>query len=195
MVRLFAKGHSYWSQITLDDGFVNWRTKESIASRKYPGVIMPLEFGRDFHEREYLEHGRPQSAKLLVKRNDEGIDELYVHIAFEFTPVPVTTETFLGIDRGAAMIGAGTVIDSNANVIARSVDLEGAVFNRKLQHFEFRIAEAQRKAQRRPRLFRLRRRWAAVAIGDYANRLVAEAVKYRRRLCWRRSTPVRWQGS
>jgi hypothetical protein len=50
---------------------------------------MPLEFGRDFHESEYLEHGRPQSAKLMVKRNDEGLEDFYIHIAFEFTPEPV----------------------------------------------------------------------------------------------------------
>ncbi len=179
LVRLFGKGHSYWKQVTLDDGFVNWKTKESISGMKYPGLILPLEFGRDFHEEEYLEYGKPQSAKLLVKRSDEGSEEFYAHIAFEFTPEPVVTETFLGIDRGATMIGAGTVIDGSGNVISQRLDLEGAAFSRELARYEYRIAEAQRKAQRRPRRFRLRRRWAAIAIGEYANRVVAEAAKCR----------------
>jgi len=57
LLRLFSKGHTYWRQVTLDEGFINWRTKESIAGRKFPGVVLPLEFGRVFHEREYLENG------------------------------------------------------------------------------------------------------------------------------------------
>ena len=179
MLRLFSRCNSYWRQITLDDGLTNWKTKETLAGRKYPGVVLPLEFGRDFHENEYLDHGKPQSAKLLVKRNDEGEEEFYVHIAFEFTPEPVTPETYLGIDRGAAMIGAATIVDRSGNVVMRRLDLEGTTFNRELQQFENRIAEAQRKAQSRPRLFRVRRRWAAIAIGEYANRVVAEAVKHR----------------
>jgi IS605 OrfB family transposase len=179
LLRLFSKGNSYWQQVMLDGGFVNWKTKEAIGGRKYPGVILPMEFGRDFHESEYLEHGSPQSAKLILKRNDEGLEEFYAHIAFEFTPEPVTPETFLGIDRGAAMVGAATVIDQAAGLVTRRLDLEGTAFNRELKRFEFRIAEAQRKAQRRPRLFRVRRRWAAIVIGEYANRVVAEAVKHR----------------
>ena len=140
---------------------------------------MPLEFGRDFHESEYLEHGCPQSAKLMVKRNDEGREDFYIHIAFEFTPEPIPIETFLGIDRGAAMIGAASVISTNGDIVERRMDLEGTVFNRELKRFELLIAEAQKKAQRKPRLFRLRRRWAAVVVGEYANRIVAEAVKHK----------------
>ena len=62
--------------------------------------IESLEFGKDFHEHEYLQNGKPQSAKLLMKRGDDGQDEFYAHIAFEFTPEPMKTETILGIDRG-----------------------------------------------------------------------------------------------
>jgi IS605 OrfB family transposase len=179
LLRLFSKGNAHWQQVLLDEGFVNCRTHESIAGRKYPGVVLPLEFGRDFHEHEYLKYGTSQSAKLLVKRNDEGQEEIYAHIAFEFTPELISPESFLGIDRGAAMIGAATVIDGAGSVIARRIDLEGSAFTQELKRFELRIAEAQRKAQRRPRLFRLRKRWAAIVIGEYANRVVAEAVKNR----------------
>jgi hypothetical protein len=84
----------------MEDGFVNCRSGELIAGRKCPGLILPLEFGKDFHEHEYLQNGKPQSAKLLMKRGDDGQDEFYAHIAFEFTPEPMKTETILGIDRG-----------------------------------------------------------------------------------------------
>jgi IS605 OrfB family transposase len=140
---------------------------------------MPLEFGREFHEREYLEHGSPQSCKLLVKRNDAGEEELYAHMAFEFKPPAITTTTFLEIDRGAAMIGAGTVIDGvTGAAIARDIDLDGEAFSQEQNAYAERIAEAQRNGRRQPGLFRLRRRRAAIVIGEYANRVVAEAAKH-----------------
>ena len=75
LVRLFAKGHRYWAQKRLQDGFLDCRTKEVIGGRVYPGEIFPLELGRDYHEQEYLKDGKPQSAKLLVKRGDDGKEE------------------------------------------------------------------------------------------------------------------------
>ena len=179
LLRLFSKEHPAWHQAELEDGFVNWKTRQSISGRKYPGVILPLEFGRKFHEQEYLEHGSPQSAKLILKRNDEGVEEFFVHIAFEFKPETVMPETFLGIDRGAAKIGSATVVDKDGNVVTRRVDLEGIAFNDELKRYELRIARAQAEGRHKPRLFRLRRRWAAIVIGEYANRIVAEAVKHR----------------
>ncbi len=66
-------------------------------------MILPLELGRDHHEREFIRNGIPKSIKLFVRRTARG-DEFFANITFEFTPKPVTTETFLGIDRGAAII-------------------------------------------------------------------------------------------
>ncbi|MGH9454295.1 MAG: zinc ribbon domain-containing protein, partial [Terriglobia bacterium] len=179
LVRLFQKGHRYWKPMVLEEGFVDWRTREAIAGRKYSGLILPLELGREFHEREYLAHGRPQSAKLLARRAEDGNTEFYAHIAFEFTPEPIPTQTFLGIDRGAAKIGAATVIDANGCTVADAIDLEGAAFSAEMARYRARIAEAQRKGSRRKPWFRLRGRRADIAIGEYANRLVAEAVKHR----------------
>jgi transposase len=178
-VRLFSKKHHFWRELKLDQGFTDWKTKELIECRRYPGVILPLEFGRDYHDEEYLVHGKPQSAKLMLKRNDAGQEEFYLHISFEFTPEPVRTETYLGIDRGSARIGSASVIGPDGGILAKGLDLEGAFFHRELRRFEHRIAEEQRKGAHRPRLFRLRRRWADIAIGEYANRIIAQAVKYR----------------
>lgn len=114
LVRLFARGHRYRRELVLAGGFVNCRTGEAIGGRKYPGLVPPLEFSRDYHANEYLQHGRPQSAKPVMKRAEPSRagDEFSARIAFEFQPDPVATETFLGIDRGAAMIGAATIVDA-----------------------------------------------------------------------------------
>ncbi len=173
-IRLFSKGSSYWKQVTVDEGFVDCRTGEVIGGRKYPGMILPLELGRDYHEHEYFRHGRPQSAKLLIKRNDLGQEEYFVHVAFEFTPDKIEPATVIGIDRGFAKIGTATLLDFEGRILmsGKDLELEGSTFKRALQEFERRIAEAQQKGIRRSRLFRLRRRWETIVLGEYANRLV-----------------------
>ena len=56
----------------LKDGFIDCKTKAPLGGKKYPGLILPLELGREFHEREYLTYGSIQSAKLVVKRREEA---------------------------------------------------------------------------------------------------------------------------
>jgi transposase len=179
LVRLFAKGHRYWSQKTMDQGFLDWRTRELIEGRKYPGLILPLELGRDYHEREYFEYGKPQSAKLLMKRSDNGQPEFYVHIAFEFNPEAIPTETVMGIDRGAAKVGAATVIDRTGAVVAEKLDLEGAAFSAEMARLRKRIAQAQQRGTQTGRFFRLRGRKSEIVIGEYANRVVSAALKHK----------------
>jgi len=192
LVRLFAKGHRFCSRKQMDEGFVDWRTRESIASRKYPGLILPLELGREYHEQEYLQHGRPQSAKLLVRRNELGQEEFYVHVAFEFTPEPVQTETFMGIDRGAVKIGAPSVVDRGGKLVASRLDLEGASFSAEMARLRKRIALAQKKGRQRGRLFRLRGRKSDSILGEYANRVVTEALKHKAQIALERlaATPM-----
>ncbi len=179
LVRLFTKGHRYWSQQTLHEGFTDWRTRELIEGRKHPGLILPLELGRDYHEREYLEHGKPQSAKLLMKHGPDGQAEFYAHIAFEFSPEAIPTETLMGIDRGAAKIGAATVIDRAGKIVAEKTSLEGAAFSAEMARLRNRIAEAQRSGLRTGRFFRLRGRKSDIIIGEYANRVVSAALRHK----------------
>ena len=179
LVRLFAEGHRYCAQTKLDEGFVNWRTRKSIAGQTYPGLILPLELGRDYHEREYLEHGTPQSAKLLVRRDENGQEEFYAHVAFEFKPDPVATETVMGIDRGAVKIGAATVVGQVGRVVQSEIDLDGAVFSSEMARWRQRIADAQRRGHRAKRWFRVRGRKAEIVVGEYANRVVKSALEHR----------------
>lgn len=178
LVRLFSRASRRWSQVKLDDGFINWKTKEPIGGKNYPGLVLPLEFGRQYHELEFLKHGKPQSAKLILKRTDKGEEEFYVHIAFEFKAEPIVTTTFLGIDRGSVKIGTASIIDQSGRLVAEKLELDGRFFNQQLREFEQRIEELQRQGAKRPRQFRLRKRWANIAIGEYANRVVAAALEH-----------------
>jgi len=177
LIRLFGADSRYREEKTLEDGFVDVRTGEVIAGRKYPGLVLPLELGREFHEAEFLQHGRPQSAKLLIRKDGNGRPEFYVHIAFEFQPVPIETNSFMGIDRGAAMIGAASIVDSDGRLNSLRVNLEGNAFSAEMARNRRRIAEAQRKGLQKSRLFRVRGRRADIVIGEYANRLIQTAVK------------------
>lgn len=179
LIRLFSEGHRYREHKVLADGMVDCRTGEDLSGRKYPGVILPLEFGRDFHEREYLEHGKPQSAKLVVKRKDDGELEFYIHIAFEFTPESVVTETILGIDRGAAKLGSATVVNMEGATLLRGLDVSGAAFTDEMARLRRRIAQLQKKGYRQGRVFRLRGRKADIIIGEYANRIVEKALEHK----------------
>lgn len=186
LVRLFAKGHRYRKELVLAPDFVNCRTGEPIGGRTYPGLVLPLEFSREYHANEYLRHGRAQSAKLVMKRTGGGREEFYAHIAFEFQPKPIATERFLGIDRGAAMIGAATIVDASGKPLPVSLDLEGAAFSQEMNCFRRLIAEAQRKGHRKKRLFRVRGRRADILIGEYATGSFAPPSNTARRSCWKR---------
>ena len=189
LIRLFADKHRYKQKNFLNSGFIDCKTKESLGGKEYPGLILPLELGREFHEREYLTHGSIQSAKLLVKRrvysnsqtkapdskpttfNAEDYD-FYIHAAFEFQPTKVETETFLGIDRGAAINLQGKLLETN-------LDLEGSAFASEMRRFDEQIKRIQKTGKQRSRKFSIRGKRADIILGEYANRIVAIAKQYR----------------
>jgi IS605 OrfB family transposase len=211
LVRLFAQGNHYCKKLVLKDGFIDCKTKELLAGKKYPGLILPLELGREFHEQEYLTYGSIQSAKLIVKRREKPTSaakarihntglaarlkscpdtkqtasfnaedyDFYVHAAFEFQPTQIETETFLGIDRGAAKIGAATLIDREGKPIETNLDLEGSAFASEMRRYEEQIKRIQKTGKQRSRKFSLRGKRADIILGEYANRIVAIAKEYR----------------
>jgi hypothetical protein len=179
LARLFAKTHHFSEQKLLDDGFIDWRTKEVIEKRAYSGVILPLELGREYHDQEFLEYGRPQSAKLLAKRDENGDLEFYVHVAFEFTPQPITPVTVLGVSRGAAKLGSATVIDGIGRILASRLEMEGAGFAAEMARLRQKIAKLQQQGRRTGKVFKLRGRKANAIIGEYANRVIQIASQYR----------------
>lgn len=197
LVRLFSTGHRYSTKVVLKDGFIDCKTRERIGGKSYSGLVLPLEMDRDFHEREYLTHGSIQSAKLVVKRRpkknadakkrspvpttpfDASEYDFYVHAAFEFRPAPVETETFLGIDRGAARLGAATLIDRQGVLIETGFDLDGSAFAAEMRRFEAQTRRLQKRGIQRSRRFSLRGKRADAVLGEYANRIVAIAAEHR----------------
>jgi len=239
LLKLFADGHRYQSRgedgrrgTPLKDGFIDCKTKAPLGGKRYPGLILPLELGREFHEREYLTYGVIQSAKLIVKRREKPASEakqfgakskiqpalyqgttsvvpqmqpnkgrasapevcspahrpthinaedydFYIHAAFEFTPPKVETETYLGIDRGAAKLGAATLIDRQGKPLETNLDLDGAAFKTEMRDHEEQIVRLQKLGKQRSRRFSLRGKRADIILGEYANRIVAIAKENR----------------
>jgi len=196
LLRLFAEKHRYKQTNLLKEGFIDCKTKERLGGKTYPGLILPLELGREFHEQEYLTFGSIQSAKLVVKRrkmpnsqakatdskpvtfNAEDY-EFYIHAAFEFKPEKIIAETYLGIDRGAAKIGAATLIDRDGRPIETNLDLDGDAFKVEMKQHEEYIIRLQKLGKQRSRKFSLRGKRAEIILGEYANRIVAIAKQKR----------------
>jgi IS605 OrfB family transposase len=203
LIKLFARGHRYQQKIKLKVGFIDCKTKEVLGGKKYPGLILPLELGREFHEREYLKHGRIHSAKLIVKRREKPAAraktltyqscpdtkqtatfnaenyEFYIHAAFEFEPEKIITDTYLGIDRGAAKLGAATLIDKHGKLLEANLDLDGSAFAAEMSRFQAQIVRLQKLGKQKSRKFSLRGKRADIILGEYANRIVAIAKEYR----------------
>jgi predicted RNA-binding Zn-ribbon protein involved in translation (DUF1610 family) len=179
--KLFAENHHYLKNPlgnTFSIGFVDCLTGVELAGKKYgQGTFLPLEFAREFHDVEYLQQGRPQSAKLVVTVADDGTREFYVHIAFEFTPQSVAVTSVLGMDRGAAKLGVATLVDFDGNVLKRGIELEGSAFSAEMARYRKQIADLQRKGKQKHRKFKVRGARADILVGEYANTLVRLAVE------------------
>ena len=174
LVRLFSEKSRYnRKNFILPEGFSDVRTGESLAGIKYPGLIMPLELGRDYHEAEFIQKGKPKSIKLLVRDQ-----EFFVNMSFEFLPVAISTETYLGIDRGAAIIGAVTIIDRDRQVACQTA-LSGVPFAEEMRRYQDWIRLRQARGIRRHPRFKLRERRARIILGEFANRVIDLALQFR----------------
>ncbi|MHB1701111.1 MAG: zinc ribbon domain-containing protein [Acidobacteriaceae bacterium] len=179
LARLFSDGHRYEEEKVLAEGMEDCVSGRRLGGLRFKGVILPLEMGREFHEQEYLANGTPRSVKLLMRRvEDRGETEFHAHIAFEFHPATIQTTTLLGIDRGAAKLGAATILGSDGSRMIQGINLEGAAFSQEMRELRARIAKAQSEGKRASRFFRLRKRRAELVLGEYANRLVALALEH-----------------
>jgi IS605 OrfB family transposase len=178
LMRLFSPNSRYAEKKTLEPDFIDLRSGEDIGGKQYPGVILPLEMGHEFHDNEYLRQGSPQSAKLIVRLEDAGQKEFFVHVAFEFKPQLVETTTILGLDRGAAILGAASVIDDEGRTVQSGINLEGDAFTAEMKQHRAYIAAQQRKGIQKNSRFKLRRRRANAILGEYANSLIGLAQQH-----------------
>jgi IS605 OrfB family transposase len=189
LVRLFSAKHRYSIPQALNPGFIDCKTKSRLGGKVYSGLILPLELGREFHEREYITHGSIQSAKLVAKGREDtrpgsgpqdatGYD-FFAHIAFQFEPPKIEPETFLGIDRGAAKLGAATLIGRDGSLIHSGIDLDGIAFAAEMQRFNEQTIRMQKAGKQRWRKFSLRGKRSDIILGEYANRIVAIAQEHK----------------
>jgi transposase len=142
-------------------------------------MLFPIEFSREFHQQEYLENGIPKSAKLIMRRDEEGNHQFFVNIAFEFHADPIEPVTVLGIDRGWSKIASCTLIGMDRKVVQSGIDMEGKGFFDQQKNFEKEISKAQQQGKKIGRRFRVRGRAGDNALGEFANRLVAFALEHK----------------
>ena len=183
LLRLFSPLHRLYEKKTLESGFANVKTGEDLSGKDYPGLILPLAMSREFHVAEYLRFGSPQSAKLIVRRDERGNHRFFVHVAFRFSPEPLAARTVLGIDRGAAIIGSASILRMDGTPLVTGLNCEGASFAVEMQRYEQHIRDMQkrgiRKKGKKGNRFRLRGLRADAILGEYANRVIEKAVENR----------------
>ena len=155
---------------------INLQTGEIISYKSRTGALFPLELGHAFHDLGFIQRGRPQSARLVWRRERNGkpCDEFELHVAFEWETLATETDKWLGVDRGIYNLAAFAVVDDDGEVIE-----EGNVSGRELRfvqrQFERRIA----KEQRRGRSIKgsKRRAWADEAVHVTANAIVRASLE------------------
>ena len=198
LLKLFSPDHRHYEKKELEAGFVNVKTGEDLSGKKYPGVILPLAMGREFHEAAYLRQGSPQSAKLVVRRDEQGQYRFFIHVAFRFTPERLPVETILGIDRGAAIIGAASILRMDGTLRETGLNLDGTAFAAEMQRHEQKIREQQKrgiqKKGKRGNRFRLRGLRADAVLGEYANAVIAKAVEHRSQIVIEKINAVTMSG-
>ena len=173
LVRLFSAGSKYYREgFTLPPGFVNMQTGEVLDGIKYPGLILPLETGRR-QVREFFSKGVSKSLKIFVRGGN-----VWVNFAFTFEPTPIAPQSILGVDRGAAIIGAVTIIGFDRRVLATD-SLCGKAFAIEMANHREKIRERQSRGIRRHRSFSVRGKRSDIIIGEFANDVVELALKYR----------------
>lgn len=198
LLKLFSPDHRHYEKKTLEPGFTDIKTGEDLSGKKYPGVILPLAMGREFHEAEYLRQGSPQSAKLVVRRDEQGQYRFFIHVAFRFSPERLPVETILGIDRGAAIIGAASILRMDGTQIATGLNLDGTAFATEMQRYEQKIKDQQKrgiqKKGKRGNRFRLRGLRADAILGEYANAVIAKAAEHRSQIVIEKINAVTMSG-
>ena len=179
LLRLFSPSHRSYEKKTLEPGFINIKTGEDLSGKNYPGVILPLAMSREFHVEEYLRNGSPQSAKLVVRRDEHGDLRFFIHIAFRFSPEPIKVHTVLGIDRGAAMIGSASIVQmGDGTQLVSGLNCDGTSFAAEMAQYQRFIRREQQRGIQKNRRFRLRGLRADAILGEYANRTIALAVEH-----------------
>jgi len=166
--------HSRFAKPVSVDGLIEVRTKKELKFTSKTGALFPVAFGRDFQAAEFIDKGRPQSAKLLER---DGAFE--VHITFEFETPKVAPTLFLGVDRGIYNLASLSVVDDAGRVVDQQ-NIDG----RQLRFVQRKQERRQAHTQRRGKHYRsrARRHFADEAVHTAANAIVEIASKHAARV-------------
>ena len=161
--------------ITNEHEFYDVRTGELFLKPKgtATGLLFPIETGQRIVERYLNGKAEPKEGKLVY---DSENDEYYLHLAFEFKPEKIETETIMGIDRGIEAICAYSVLDKRHNLLESGL-YEGKTLKELLQSEEKRMSELQSRGI--TYRLRVRRNWANRIIHEATNMVADIALRYK----------------
>ena len=165
---------------------IDVRTGEVVSFKSETGALFPLELGRDFHDHEFLQKGRPQSAKLV-----ERAGAYEIHVTFEYEAPKLQPTLFLGIDRGIYNLASLSAINDTGAVV-EELNVDG----RNLRHVQRMEERRQRNFQRRGRRYssRSRRAMADEAVHTAANKIVELSARLSAQVVVENLTPLTHRG-
>ncbi len=157
--------------ITKDHELYDIRSQKQYIKKTSTGLLFSIETGQRVIERYFNHSSSIKEGKLVY---DSSKQEYYLHLAFEFKPERVKTETTMGIDRGVNAICAYTISDGHYNVIRDGL-YEGKTLNDLLKSEEKRVSELQKRGKEYR--FKVRRNWANKIIHDATNMIANIALE------------------
>ncbi len=175
-LNLHPQHSRYAEQVTVPE-MVNLQTGELMAFKSKTGALFPLEMGHAFHDMGFIERGRPQTARLVWRRDRNGkpCDDFELHVAFEWKTFAVETHRWLGIDRGIYNLASYSVVDDDGRVLS-----DGNISGMELRFVQRQFERRAAKMQKRGKVVRGSKRmaWADEAVHVTSNEIVAKSLEY-----------------
>jgi IS605 OrfB family transposase len=176
LINIVTKNSRYRKQVTVKN-LVSLKTGEFMSFSTKTGILLPLEFGHDFHKKRFIEEGEPMTAKLYHRkeRNGKPCDDFELHVTFKYLVKKRPTYTWLGVDRGIYNLAAYSVNDEHGTIVEA-----GRIEGRTLRHVQRQLERRTADKQRRRGVVRGSKRQAHAdeAVHVAANKIVEVAKKY-----------------
>jgi hypothetical protein len=180
-LNLHPQGRSRFAkQVTINE-LINVQTGELMKFRSRTGALFQLEMGHVFHDLGFIERSRPQSARLVWRRerNGQACNDFELHVAFEWRTLAVDTDKWLGIDRGIYNLAAYAVVDDDGRVLA-----DGNISGMELRFVQRQFERRAAKTQKRGKTVRGSKRmaWADEAVHVTSNAIVKVSFEHHARV-------------
>lgn len=161
------------ASITKEHNWVSIKDNSPVLRTAQALLLAPVEMGI-FHENAYFKNGVPKEGRLTY---DAGKDEYFLHLAFEFSPDPITTTTYMGVDRGIINLAAFAVVNASDFKQVAAGHCDGTKLLALLKQEEIKRSELQQKGLKVKGSHR--RNIADMAIHLATNEIVLKAVQHK----------------